>query len=102
MNNAALQALFEECEERVCVITFDNAYRCFIGYQNSHVKSVHDIELKTINGVDFVCIPTVSNYSKDRKDGVSAKVYHLTECVQSVTIMDEGFENYRMDPAIHS
>ena len=54
--------------------------------------------LKTIGGVDFVGAPRVPNDPKLQRLGMKGMVWHPTECIQGVVTVDEGYENYRIDP----
>ena len=98
MNNKALQALIDEFGERICIIVFDNESKVYIGYESSTMKSVNDLQLRTIGGVDMVGIPKHSANPKLQRAGVTSTSWHPTECIQCVCTLDEGFENYRIDP----
>lgn len=98
MNNQALQAMIDEFGERICIIVFDNESKVYIGYDSSTMKSVNDLKLRSIGGVDMVGIPKESSNPKLRREGVTSTSWHPTECIQCVCTLDEGFELYRLDP----
>ena len=98
MNNQALQAMIDEFGEGLCIIVFDNDSKVYIGYESSTMKSVKDLKLRTIGGVDFVGIPKQSSNPKLQRAGVTSTTWHPTECIQGVCTLDEGFEKFRLDP----
>ena len=98
MTNEAMQALIAELGERICIIMFDNNSKVYIGYPSSTLKSVNDIKFKTFGGVDMIGIPKAVNDPKIGRLGATTTTWHITECIQSIATMDEGFEKYRVDP----
>lgn len=100
MTNTALKAALAELGDRVCAIILDNDRRIRIGYTDSPFKSVNDIEYKTWGGEDFFGFSRLSTYTMDRDLGVTYTTWHRTGAIQNIIAMDEGYENYRMDPAI--
>lgn len=100
MTNAALQAALAELGERVCVIILDNDRRIRFGYHDSPLQETTQIEYKTWGGEDFFGFSRPSNYTQDRDHGVTYTTWHRTDAIQQIVAMDEGFEDYRMDPAV--
>lgn len=98
MTNAELQALIDEFGDRLRVIFFDNSLRLLIGYPGQSPQHASDLILKTVGGVDLVGVRQKSTYTQDRADGVTYVNYHLTECIQYVAVMDEGFQDHCIDP----
>ena len=92
MTNAALQAMIDELGDRICIIVFDNNSKVYIGYPSSPIKSVTELKLKTFGDTDMVGIPKKSN------GGLTSTSWHATECIQVIASIDEGFENYLIDP----
>ena len=98
MTNEALQALIDEFGDRICILIFDNGCRVYIGYDSSPLKSVNDLELKTIGGIDMVGIVKNLSNPKLSRQGAKCMHWHPTVSLQNVIVIDEGFEKYRVDP----
>lgn len=98
MTNTALQAMIDEFGDHICIIVFDNDNKIFIGYKSSPIKSVSDLKLETKGGIDFIGVPFIPNDPKLVRLGVTGTVWHPTDCIQAVMTMDEGYEDYRLDP----
>ena len=98
MTNAAMQEMIAEFGERLCIIIFDNNSKVYIGYPSSTIKSVNDLKFKTFAGVDMIGIPKESNNPKLNRLNVTSTSWHVTACIQSIATLDEGYENYRLDP----
>ncbi len=98
MTNTALQGMINEFGERICMLILDNDIRIYIGYPSSPLKSVNDIQFRTINNIDFIGVPKKSSKPADIKNGVSATIWHDTSIVQGVGVMDAGCGDYRIDP----
>lgn len=99
MNNAALKAALTELSDRVCMIIVDNDRRISIGYKDSPLQDVNDIQYKTWGGEDFFGYSRASTYTMDRDLGVTYTTWHRTDMIQQIVAMDDGFADYRMDPA---
>ena len=98
MNNESLQAFIDEFGDRMCIIIFDNNTKVFIGYKSSPAKSVSDLQLVNKGGVDFVGVPGIPNDPKLARKGVTYTVWRPTEIIQGIVTLDEGFDNYLVDP----
>ena len=98
MTNNALQAMFDEIGDRICIIIFDNNSKVYIGYPSSTIKSVNDIELRTFGDTDMIGIPKKIQDPKLERCGATATSWHVTACIQMIATIDEGFERYRLDP----
>jgi hypothetical protein len=93
MNNTALTAFIESFGNRVFCINLDNTRFIYVGY-NGGVK-MDDISLETIGGVDYVAVSRTDNSSGVE---IPYKIYHLTDSIQWIGIVEEGFEEYGIDP----
>ena len=103
MTNAALQALFDECGDRISCIIFDNKVPIFFGYPSNKrggqsLKNVNELELKTYGGVDMVGVPMRPKSPADRDAGVMFTAWHPTEFVQIIYCSDENHPKALMDP----
>ena len=98
MTNADLKAMIDKYGDRICIIFFDNSLKLLIGYPGQNPQHASDLILETIGGVDYVGVRQKSTYTQDRDNGVTYVNYHLTECIPYIAVMDEGCENYRIDP----
>lgn len=100
MTNAALQAALSELGECTCIIYMDNDHRIRFGYKDSALQSVNQIKYKTWGGEDFFGYSQPSSYPHDAARGVTYTVWHRTDCIQEIAAMDEGWDQYRIDPMI--
>lgn len=100
MTNAELQTLITTYGDRICCIMFDNAFKILIGYPGSECVHADELILDSSSGQDLVGVRSKSHLGDDAKKGVTWVTYHLTECIQSISIMDEKFADYRADPMI--
>jgi len=98
MTNEALQAMIDEFGERISIIIFDNNFKVYIGYPSSTIKSVNEIQFKKFGDTDMIGIPKKCSNPKMDRMGVSTTIWHPTECIQYIATLDEGFENFRIDP----
>lgn len=100
MNNTGMQALIDQFGDRIYCINLDNTRFIRIGYRDrldgTSSCTIKDISLETIGGVDYIVVNKKSRAMGDRE--ITYKVYHLTETVQWVGIMDEDSNDYRPDP----
>lgn len=97
MNNEGMQGLIDEFGERIAIIIFDNDSKIYVGYPSSPCKSIKDIELRTIGGVDFLFAPYVPMNTKSARDGYRGKLCYATECVQMVIMAEENCPDFRPD-----
>lgn len=101
--NAVVQALIDKFKNRIFLIRFDNGMTIAIGYQRSEAATIDDILLEHIGGVDMIGVrrrianPNSTRHTR-QTTGASFITWHLTRCVQAISIMDEGAENFRPDP----
>lgn len=95
MNNATLEEIIETFGNRIFCINLDNTRFIYIGY-NGGVK-LEDISLITIGGVDFIAVARTENSFGSE---VKYTIHHLTETVQWIGTMDEGYESRGVDPLI--
>jgi hypothetical protein len=58
LTNSEVQQILSEAGERVCFIQFNNSYKTFVGYTDSAIKSVNDIQFKTVGKTDMIGFPT--------------------------------------------
>lgn len=98
MTNADLKAIIDKFGDRIRVIFFDNSLKLLIGYPGQDPQHATDLILETVGGVDMVGVRHKSTYTHDRDHGVTYVTYHLTQCIQYISIMDEGYEQYCVDP----
>lgn len=98
MTNEAMQALINDLGDRICAIVFDNNNKVFIGYPSSTAKSVSDLKFQTLGGVDMIGIPKAAGNPKLVRLGVTYTTWHPTECIQAVVTIDDGWEEFRIDP----
>lgn len=99
-SNAAVQKMIDDYGDRIFCIMWDNGFKLFIGYPSSEVKSVSELVLTDIAGTEVIGVPAKSSLPTDRKNGVSFTSYHSTDLIQHIAVMDEGFEDFRIDPMI--
>lgn len=101
MTNESLKAAIAEFGNRVVFIIMDNDRRIRFGYPESPLQSVDQLKYKTFNGEDFFGYSQPSPYPTDRADGVTYTVWHRTDSIQQIATMDEGFDDYRIDPYVY-
>lgn len=105
MNNNDLKALIAEFGDKLDYIMLDNSEYILIQYPsnisdennkrlNPPIKP-SDIIFKKIGEEDFFGIPLT--------DTMGSKVlkwhkWHRTDCIQSVGVVDDGYEDYRVYP----
>lgn len=125
MTNATLQAMISELGDRIAVIRSDNGEYTLFGYPNTRQKTddkgkpifeekkdsagnvigkvpvyedslqLTDIQYHDFAGTEFFSVPvkctnTYPNYTY--------RVYHLTESIQTMHVMDESSKHLRPDP----
>lgn len=100
MTNETLKAAFAELGDRTCIIIMDNDRKLRFGYPEGPLQGVDQIQYKTWGGEDFFGYSQPSTYSEHRLRGVTYTSWHRTDSVQQIVAMDEGFDNYRVDPFI--
>jgi len=96
MTNTCLQTLFTTYGDRIFCINLDNGRYIYIGYKDS--PKLADITLETVEGVDFIKVKR-----KNKSMGsieLEFTNFIPSETVQHIGIMDEGFEDYRVDPLL--
>lgn len=97
MTKEALEKMIADFGDRIQVITFDNNNVLFLGFPNR--PAITDIAVETIGGTDFLVVhnidPRQMAFSKTK---ITYKVYHPLECIQGVTVVDEEFKGYMIDP----
>ena len=98
MKNADLKAMIDKYGERVRAIHLDNGHSVKIGYPGMNPVSVKDILFDKFGDTEVFGVRYKSNYSHDRDIGVTYVNWHDTAFIQDISIMDEGFENYCIDP----
>lgn len=98
--NAALREMFQTYGERISCLMFDNKNAVFIGHQSSPCKSVDDLDLLTVGGIDLIGVPLYPTNSKDKAAGVMFYVYHITSSLHAVTMVDEDHADYLVDPMV--
>lgn len=97
-NNTSLKAVFDEFGPRISAIIFDNKNPVFIGHPSSPARTVDDLVLKTIGGIDLIGIPVYPADPKLRGEGVVFTYYHPTSFIQVVCTSDENHPNALVDP----
>ncbi len=95
MTNADLGIIITTYGTRIFAIILDNNKRILVGYNGS--PKLTDISLVTIGATDFI---KVSNKKKSNQKEIEYFTLYLTECIQSIGIMEEGFEKYGVDPML--
>ena len=98
MTNYALMKIIEEYGDRIAVLHWDNGQRVYFGYGGDSPRSACDALFHTVAGVDYVGWRRRTQYTKDREKGVTSVQWHMTCMLQTMSIMDAGFEDYRPDP----
>lgn len=97
MNNSQLQAMIDEFGDRIAIIQFDNQCKIYIGYEGSPVRSVEDLQFKTVGGFDMVGVPhKVMNPRDEGK--LNAIHWHCTHLIHQIVVMGEDCADYRLDP----
>ena len=102
MTNATIKAFLDEFGDRVCGIYYDNNSMTYINYKDSPKRS--DIKLETKGGTDFIVVHFKRRaYGHPDENGQDAMIeydiWHPTECVQMIVVMDENSVKYGIDPA---
>jgi len=95
MNNVDLQELITMYGSRIFAIILDNNKKILIGYNSS--PKMTDISLVTIAGADFI---KVNNKKRSNQKEIEYFTLYLTDCIQSIGIMEDGFEHYGVDPLL--
>ena len=93
MNNTVIQKFITDFGDRIFCINLDNTRFIYIGYNGG--PKLSEISLETIEGVDFIVISKTDSSSRTP---VKFKTYHVTDSVQWIGIMDEGYAGYGVDP----
>lgn len=95
MTNAGMQELFNKYGNRICSISLNNNKVLLLDYKGS--AKIDDITFETIGGCDMMIVKRV-----DITHGKELKFtdHIVTEFIENVIIMDEGYEDYRVDPLI--
>jgi hypothetical protein len=95
MSNAGMQELFNTYGNRICSISLNNNKVLLLNYKGS--ARIEDITFETIGGCDMMAVKRISSsHGKELK----FTDYIVTEFIENVVIMDEDFEDYRVDPLI--
>ena len=96
MTNAGMQELINKYGKRICSISLNNNKVLLLDYKSGSAK-VSDITFETVGGCDMMIVKRVEN-----THGVELHFtdYIVTEFIENVIIMDEGYEDYRVDPLI--
>ena len=97
-DNTSLRAFFDEFGKRISAIVFDNKSIIYIGHKSSPVKTVDELELVTIGGVDLIGIPVTPTNPYSRESGAMFKYYHPTSFIQCICTVDADHEDYLVDP----
>ena len=98
MTNGDRKAIIDKYGDIIFISFFDNSLKRVIGYPGQNPQHASDLILETIGGVDYVGVRQKSTYTRDRDNGVTDVNDHLTQFIQYIAVMDEGCENYRIDP----
>lgn len=96
MNNAVLQNMINEYGDRIYAFALNNNKYLLIGYNSKSSPLLKDIELVTIEDVDFIKVHHKEISST--KPAVNYVEFIPTEHIEMVGIMDEDSANYRVDP----
>ena len=95
MSNSDLKQMFDTFGKRICGISLNNGKMLFLDYRGS-VK-LEDVSFETIGGCDMMVIAK-TDISTGRE--LHYKNYVVTEFIESVIVMDEDSEKYRVDPMV--
>lgn len=105
MTNAGLQAAIAEYGERICCISLNNGKRLFLNYPSTppNNKSTQDctidiaqIQYKTFGDTDmFGFIHTDYSFGGV---GVKFMIWHVTEFIEQLIVMEPEFSEYRVSP----
>lgn len=93
MNNVAMQEFIDQFGKGIFSIKFDNDRHLLVGYKDT--PKLDDIALETIGGVDFI---KIRNHNTNNGKTIWFNTYHITSNVQSVGVMEPGYEEYGVDP----
>lgn len=96
MNNAVLQSMIDEYGDRIYAFALNNSKYLLIGYQSKSSPLLKDIELVTIEGVDFIKVHHKEIAST--KPVISYVEFIPTEHIEMIGIMDENCADLRVDP----
>ena len=96
-SNESLKAMFDEFGERICAISLNNGKMMFLDYNGAGSTKLSDITFETRNGCDLMVVKK-TDISSGRN--IPYTDYITTEFVENVIVMDEGYEQYRVDPLV--
>lgn len=97
MNNAALEAFLTQFKEKMCAIILDNNRCIYIGYNSDTSHTWDEIKTTTMGGVDFFYVKSQGHTQVPVVHYVS---YYPTETIQGIYVMEDGYEDFRIDPVI--
>ena len=95
LTNKGLKQIIDTYKERVNSISLNNGKYLFLGYENS--PTWDQIDYVTIDGCDFIKVPHI-DISHNPKNPIKFHTLITTEFIEGIDIMDEGYEDYRIDP----
>lgn len=96
MSNETLKGMVDKYGDRICSIIMNNESRLLIGYHSEGLKSAKDILYDNMGDCDLFGVPYMSPPGSSPR--IKAVKWHPTEVVEQVVVMDEDYEDYRIDP----
>lgn len=97
MSNSDMKQMIDTFGKRICGISLNNGKMVLIDYRGVGSTKLEDISFETIGGCDTMVIAKT-----DISSGTPLhyKNYVVTEFIESVIVMDEDSEKYRVDPIL--
>lgn len=100
LTNSDVKQIISEYGDRICFIQFNNSYKAFVGYKDSAIKSVDEIQFKTVGSCDMIGFPTKPIQFGIRGQYPTFISWRLTELIEDIVVMDEEWADYRPDPLL--
>ena len=97
MSNSDLKQMIDTFGKRICGISLNNGKMVLIDYRGVGSTKLEDISFEKVGGCDMMVI-NKTDISSGRH--LHYKNYIVTEFIESVIVMDEDSENYRVDPML--
>ena len=95
LRNADLESFFNQNKGKICSISLNNGKNLLIDYPGVGNVSSDDISFVKIGSCDMMKIKH-TNYSYGKEMKFTS--YITTEFIEGINVMDDGYEQFRLDP----